>query len=83
MSGSFVLVCVFDYRGGMSMLLKCVTGAVAGLAIGLFFKGVEFILKRACGYVVSEGYKQLYFFWGIMFMVVYGLPALYAYIGVS
>lgn len=44
------------------MLLEGVTGAVAGLAIGLFFKGIEFILKRVCGYVVSEGYKQLYFF---------------------
>lgn len=65
------------------MLLEGVTGAVAGLAIGLFLKGVEFILKRVCGYVTSEGYKQLYFFLGIMFMVVYGLPALYAYIGVS
>jgi hypothetical protein len=39
------VVCVFDYRGEMSMLLKCVIGAVAGLVIGLFFKGVEFILK--------------------------------------
>ena len=44
------------------MLLKGVTGAVAGLAIGLFFKGVEFVLKRPCGYVVSEGYNSCTFF---------------------
>ncbi|OAB53794.1 hypothetical protein APS14_19725 [Pseudomonas thivervalensis] len=65
------------------MLLKCVIGAVAGLAIGLFFKGAELILKKVCGCVVSDRYKQLYFFFGIMFMVVYGTPALNAYIGVG
>lgn len=67
----------------MSILLVCMAGGAAGLAIGLFFKGAELILKKVCGCVVSDRYKQLYFFFGIMFMVVYGAPALNAYIGVG
>lgn len=58
-------------------------GGAAGLTIGLFFKCAELILKKLCGYVVPDSYKQLYFFFGIMFMVVYGTPALNAYIGVG
>lgn len=51
-------------KGGDVYVVGMCDRGCGELTIGLFYKGVEFVLKRACGYIVSDGYKQLYFFGG-------------------
>jgi hypothetical protein len=46
------------------MLLGCVAGRGGGFSNRVVFKGAELILKKGCGYVVPDRYKQLCFFFG-------------------
>lgn len=89
-AGDYVLCLDFSYLCCLIIFRRgdvCIVGGGVrncdGFNFGAIFKGVEF-LNKFCGCVVPEKHKRPYvFFWGIVFMVVYGLPTLYARIGVG